>query len=58
MKLVVITGDPRIIRIDKIFSQNGPIFLDLYASIYGNLIFRLKKVRSCFIIGDQQKSSS
>jgi hypothetical protein len=32
---VVITGDPRISRIDKIFGENGPKFLDLYASIYG-----------------------
>ncbi len=28
--------DPRISRIEKIFAQNGPKFLDLYASIYGN----------------------
>ncbi len=35
MKLVVITGDSRISRIDKIFGENGPKFLDLYASIYG-----------------------
>ncbi len=36
MKLVVITGDPRISRIDKIFGENGPNFLDLYVSIYGS----------------------
>jgi hypothetical protein len=39
MKLVVITGDPRISQIDKIFGENGPKFLDLYASIYGTLLF-------------------
>jgi hypothetical protein len=28
--------DPHISRIEKILAQNGPKFLDLYASIYGN----------------------
>jgi hypothetical protein len=35
MKLVVITGDSRISRIDKLFGENSQKFIDLYASIYG-----------------------
>ena len=36
LDLVIKISDPRISRIAKIFVQNRPKFLDLYASIYGN----------------------
>ena len=49
MKLVVITGDPRISRIDKIFGENGPKFLDLYASIYG--MFKITNFLCADLIG-------
>jgi hypothetical protein len=32
---VIIVTDPCISRIEKNIAQNGPKFLDLYASIYG-----------------------
>ena len=36
LDLVIKITDPRISRIAKIFVQNRPKFLDLYASLYGN----------------------
>ncbi len=33
--------DPRISRIEQIFAKFSPKFLDLYASIYGNLIWTM-----------------
>ncbi len=40
---VIIVNDPRISRIEKNIVQNGPKFLDLYASIYGKYVTNFVK---------------
>ncbi len=44
-------GDPHISRIDKIFAENGPKFLDWYASIYDNkTLSKVVQIESKIII--------